>query len=140
MLPMDIFPAAIRSPAVTGSTTSRVVHHVDLDVVCPRPPLRVTPCQAAPHHWGHQLCAAWPQVVTGEPLRTVPRYALETERALLHPVAGQAMWAVLARLVRRYGQAMASRMCAVRVGRAQFRPRSRLKIKKSFSIFYSVSN
>jgi hypothetical protein len=33
--------------------------HVDLDVVCPWPPLRATPCQVVPHRSGCQLCAAW---------------------------------------------------------------------------------
>jgi hypothetical protein len=32
----------------------------DLDVVCPRPLLRATPCQTMPHRLGRHLCAAWP--------------------------------------------------------------------------------
>jgi hypothetical protein len=43
------------------------VHRVDLNVVCPRPPLWATPFQVVPHRLGHQLCAAWPSVATSEP-------------------------------------------------------------------------
>jgi hypothetical protein len=43
-----------------AAPASRAACRVHLDVVCPRPPLRATLCQAAPHCLGHQLCAAWP--------------------------------------------------------------------------------
>jgi hypothetical protein len=40
--------------------TSRAAHCVDLDVVCLRPPLWATSCQATPHRSGRHPCAAWP--------------------------------------------------------------------------------
>jgi hypothetical protein len=39
--------------------TPRTARRVDLDVVYLWPPLRATPCHAAPHRLGRQLCGAW---------------------------------------------------------------------------------
>jgi hypothetical protein len=50
-------------PSLAGPRYMLALHavrRVDLNVVCPRPSLRATLCQAAPHRSGHLLCAAWP--------------------------------------------------------------------------------
>jgi hypothetical protein len=41
------------------ASTSCTTRGVDLDVVCPRPPLQTTSCQAAPRRSGRHLCVAW---------------------------------------------------------------------------------
>jgi hypothetical protein len=60
MLPVDMFPRAVQSPAVAGSATPHTTRHVDLNVVCPRPPLWATSCQVMPHCSGQHLYAARP--------------------------------------------------------------------------------
>jgi hypothetical protein len=59
---MVIFPWAVYSPAITGSTTPRAARRVNLDVVCPWPPLWATPCQVTPHYLGRHSCVVWPSV------------------------------------------------------------------------------
>jgi hypothetical protein len=119
-------------------------------VLCPRPPLWATLCQAVAHCSGRHLCAAWPS--SSRRWTTVSRataHALSVSgadhaapcahcaqtRAASYSRPGQ-FWAAIPRPARRGGQAAAGRVRAVRVGRAWFRPKSSLKIKK-FLFYFS---